>query len=359
MAAEILEHCKGKLIHVGKRHGEGDSSDRQQELMNTMIQAARQGKRVLRLKGGDPSLFGRLKEEVDALTKDGWPFRVLPGIPWICSAPLRHGIYLTERELTRHFQVATGTEIDGKTFDGRDLDPEKGPVYFFMAIKKIHEIVTGLMNRGYRADTPCAVFREDPGEEGIVRSTLDGIEVAMERSKLHPPALFMVGDPARKDLAFRSPPGPLEGLRILLPGTPKTQKVLSDAILDQGGIPVPITVFELKTEKKEAHQWMSRIEEFDWLILSSASAVECLLELMDHFDLDLRCLPHIAVSGPSATKALKAVGLYPDYQPDSYTSRDLGEGMLKHLDIQHQKVLIPRSSASQSPLPNILEDAGA
>jgi len=359
MASEILEYCKGERVHVGKRHGQGSSAVRQAEIINTMVDGARRGKKVVRLKGGDPSVFGRLKEELDALTSEGWPFRIFPGIPWICSAPLRHGIYLTERELTRHFQVATGTEIEGKTFDGRDLDPEKGPVYFFMAIKKIPEIVTGLLKRGYRPDTPCSVFREDPGEKGILRATLESVVKAMAETELQPPALFLVGEPARADLAFQSPKGALEGLRILLPGTLKTQKVLSEAILDQGGIPIPLTVFELQTEKENAREWLDRLESFDWLVLSSASAVECLCELMAHFGVDHRRLPHIAVSGPSATRALKAVGLYPDYQPSSYTSRDLGEGMLKHLDIRDQKVLIPRSSASQSPLPNILEDAGA
>jgi uroporphyrinogen III methyltransferase / synthase len=359
MAPEVLHHCSGHFHHVGKRFGQGNTKERQKHLIETMVRGARRGERVLRLKGGDPSLFGRLKEELDALSQEGWPFRVLPGIPWICSAPLRHGIFLTEREQTRHFQVATGTEIEGKTFDGRDLDPEKGPVYFFMAIHKIPEIVSGLIKRGYRADTPCAVFREDPDEQSIIRSTLEGIEEAMAQSNLKPPALFLVGEPARADLAFQSPKGSLDGLKILTPGTPKTQKVLSQAILDQGGIPIPLTVFELKAEKEGAKAWLDRLDDFDWLVLSSASAVQCLLELLHHFEIDLRRLPSLAVSGPSAARALKAVGLLADYQPSSYTSRDLGEGMLKQLDIKDQKVLIPRSSASKSPLPNILEDAGA
>lgn len=359
MSSEILNHCPGKLVHVGKRYGEGRSDERQRDIIDKMVDGARRGQRVVRLKGGDPSVFGRLKEEIDALASEGWPFRVFPGIPWICSAPLRHGIYLTERDLTRHFQVATGTEIEGKTFDGRDLDPEKGPVYFFMAVRKIPEIVEGLIARGYKRETPCAIFREDPGEEGIVRSTLKNIETDLAKSTLRPPAIFLVGEPARESLAFSSPKGALEGLRILLPGTVKTQKALTESILDLGGIPIPLTVFELKTEKGSAKDWIGRVEEFDWIVLSSASAVECLLEILRYFKIDLRSLPHIAVSGPSASKALKSIGLYPDYQPNSYTSRDLGEGMLKQLDMKDQKVLIPRSSASKSPLPNILEDAGA
>lgn len=359
MAPEILTHVRGSLVNVGKRYNDKNPGQRQRDIISHLLTHSRKGQRVVRLKGGDPSLFGRLSEEIDALVEHGLSFRVLPGIPWLCSAPLRHGIYLTERQNVRHFQVATGTEIEGKSFDGRDLDPEKGPIYFFMAVTKLPSIVEGLIERGYKADAPCAVLREDAGEDNIVRGTLSTIVETMSKAKLKPPALFIVGDAADSSRAFTPPKAPLHGQRILLPGTERTRRALSESIVELGGTPIPLEVFELRPAHSEAKVWLKTLSDMDWIVLSSGSAVDVLLELLKDNNIDLRHLPRLAVSGPSAAKALKKAGLIADYQPQSYTSRDLGEGMLKTLDIKNQKVLIPRSSASVSPLPTILEDAGA
>jgi uroporphyrinogen III methyltransferase/synthase len=359
LAPEILKEAKGILKNVGKRFGQGNPGERQRDIIRHLLNYSRKGFKVVRLKGGDPSLFGRLSEEVDALIDHDIPFTVLPGIPWLCSAPIRHGIYLTERQNVRHFQVATGTEIEGKAFDGRDLDPEKGPIYFFMAVSKLPTIVEGLGSRGFAPDTPCAVLREDPGEEHIVRSTLGSIVDVFSKAKFTPPALFIVGQAADPTKGFTPPRGPLHQQRILLPGTERTRRQLSDAILHLGGTPIHLPAFELCPVRSSERDWVHHISEFDWIVLSSGSAVDVLLDILMEENVDLRKLPNIAVSGPSAAKALQHVGIVPDYIPQSYTSRDLGEGMLRQLNIKDQKVLIPRSSASVSPLPTILEDAGA
>jgi uroporphyrinogen III methyltransferase / synthase len=358
LAPEILEHCKGQLVNVGKRFSDHAPGESQRQIVEKMLHYSRRGSRVVRLKGGDPSLFGRLSEEVDALIAHQIPFKVCPGIPWLCSAPLRHGIYLTERQNIRHFQVATGTEIEGKAFDGRDLDPEKGPIYFFMAVRKLDSIVEGLIQRGYAAHTPCAVLREDAGPENIVRAPLHSIAEKLASSSLKPPALFIVGDATDPQKAFTPPAGPLAGCRVLIPGTDGTRDALAQTITELGGVPVPLRVFDLKPVR-ENRAWVHQLATYHWLLLSSGSAVEVLLQILKEEKIDLRSLPKIAVSGPSASKALQKVGLFPDYQPDTYTSRALGEGMLKKLPIKDQRVLIPRSSASQSALPNILEEAGA
>lgn len=353
--AEILGHAQGELQHVGKRYDDPRPGERQAQIIALLKNQARRMKKVVRLKGGDPSVFGRLSEELEALIELDIPFRVLPGIPWLCSAPLRHGIYLTERQSIRHFQVATGTEIEGKTFDGRDLDPEKGPVYFFMAMRKIPTIVEGLIKRGYEPNTPCAVFREEHG--AIRRATLATVEWILEDQPLKPPALLLVGDAADPTRAFTPPRRSLDGCRVLIPGTPSTREALAPRLRDLGAEVLPLEVFKL--EANHGADWVETIPDYDWVVLSSASAVDVLFELMDAANIDLRRLPHLAVSGPSAAKALKARGLHTDYMPTTYTSRELGEGMLVNLSLKDQKVLIPRSTASRSPLPTILEDAGA
>jgi uroporphyrinogen III methyltransferase/synthase len=314
---------------------------------------------VVRLKGGDPSLFGRLSEEVEALFEHELPFRVLPGIPWICTAPLRHGIYLTERRHIRHFQVATGTEIEGKAFECQDLDPEKGPVYFFMAIRKIPEISAALLQKGYDSETPCAALNENGGEENIVRGTLANISERMKNSELKPPALFIVGDAVRSDRGFSKPKRPLKGIRVLTTGTDSTRDALGQQLSDLGATPVHLKTFDLEPDLQSAKTWVPLVSKSQWILLSSASAVAVFLDVLKRFGVDLRSLPKLGVSGPAAANALVKAGLVADFLPEIYTSEALAEGLIESEDLKGQQVLIPRSSASTSPLPTMLQDAGA
>jgi len=357
MHKEILQHAHGEVVNVGKRYGEGKAMERQANLVQIMLDSARCGKQVIRLKGGDPSLFGRLSEEIGPLNDHHLLFRILPGIPWICSAPIRHGIYLTNREQVRHFQVATGTEIEGKTFQSQELDPVRGPIYFFMALNKLETIAKGLIERGYSPDTPSVVFREDSGPESIVRGTLKDIDANLKASKLQPPGLLLVGESAALDKTFTPSRGPLYGKRILCPGSESSRQKLTQLIEALGGLALPLEVFKLQTSSKV--NWLTTIQNHDYLILASGSAVHLLLQLLKAHRIDLRLLPKIAVSGPSAATALKEHGLYPDFMPDTFTSEALALQLIKARDVHAKKILVARSDASRSPLPQLLCDAGA
>jgi uroporphyrinogen III methyltransferase/synthase len=312
---------------------------------------------VVRLKGGDPSLFGRLSEEIGPLHQHNLLFKVLPGIPWICSAPIRHGIYLTNRQEVRHFQVATGTEIEGKAFNTRDLDPSRGPIYFFMSLNKLGSIVSGLIESGYDPNTPCAIFREDPGEENIIQGNLSRIEENLKNSQLTPPGIFLVGISADRDHRFSFSEGPLSGKRILCPGSESSRSRLSSFIQALGGLAIPIEVFKL--QQTSSTSWLQKLSDFDYLVLASGSAVEIMIQLLKQHNIDLRKLPPIAVSGPSAAKALKAHGLYPDFMANTFTSESLGLELIRDRHLENKNILVARSDASKSPLPNMLKEAGA
>lgn len=354
---EILSHAKGEVINVGKRYSDGNAKEAQTHLVKVMLDATRAGKKVVRLKGGDPSLFGRLSEELSPLYEHALLFKVLPGIPWICSAPIRHGIYLTSREETRHFQVATGTEVEGKTFDSKDLDPTRGPIYFFMALNKIGSITKGLIEKGYAESTPCAVFREDAGSENIVRGTLKTIEANLKSAKLKPPGLLLVGESAAEEKAFNQSQGPLAGKRVLCPGSEVSRLKLTHMVEALGGEALPLEVFKLT--QSDASSWIDTLKDMDYLVLASGSAVEILMSLLKKHEVDLRNLPSIVVSGPSAANTLKKHGLYSDFMPKTFTSEALANELIQARDIKNKKVLVARSDASRSPLPKILEDAGA
>ncbi len=358
--SEILSHCAGRLEYAGRRGGEGGAGERERHVAARIIEAADQGERVVRLKGGDPSLFGRLAGEIAALTAAGVDCRVLPGIPWLCSAPAAHGIFLTERRRVRHFHVATGTGEEGEIFDPRDFSRRgAAPIYFFMAAEKIGELARRLMAAGYPRATPAAVLRGTPGSENIVRGHLGDIKARLARSTLKPPALVLVGEAARAERAYKTGDGPLAGMRVLVPGTPGTRTTLTAKLEDLGARPYPIEVFRLLPSADRSWlRFFKTLGRRDWVVLSSESAAKFFLQALEEDNGDVRRLPKLAVSGPAVAAVLRRRGLRPDLMPEDYTSRALGKAMAA-LKWEGRRVMIPRSEASQSGLPRQLRALGA
>lgn len=352
---EILSYCSGKKIHVGKRAGEGRSGDKQRHILELVARAAREGERVVRLKGGDPSLFGRLQEEITALSQEKIAFKVYPGIPWLCSAPLQHGILLTERESVRHFHVATGTTSDGEAVDTRQFSKAGAPIYLFMATNKLADLSAGLIRDGYSPATPSAVFRAEPGENNIVRAPLCELAGAWAASGLGAPALVLIGDPSSGAGAFRSE-GILEGLRVLVPGTERTRRALLEPLAERGAWVMPLELFELRPNPDLS--WIDVLEAADWITFSSGSSVEIFAEQIRRAGFDARRLPKIAVSGPSCAEALAVLGIVPEMMSERHTSESLAEVMVAR-GVTGEQIVVTMSDASRSPLASRLELAGA
>lgn len=357
MSKEILEACQGEKIHVGKRHHEVNPGKKQLEIVERTLLSVRRGERVVRLKGGDPSLFARLSEELNALNAWGIHFRLLPGIPWLCSAPIKHGMYLTERDRIRHFHVSTGTTKDGDVFDCSELFSKNSTIYFFMATKKLAELVQGLRDTGYQKDTPAILLRDKAGEK--VEGTLENIVEKVHDSQLQPPALFVVGEAVANENRFQSGHGPLYGKRILITGSSRTQRKISEWTDRLDGQVIKVDSFSLEPMPVNELKWMRQLKTYDWLIFSSGSAVEFFLEALKKSNVDVRDLPKIAATGPSVAEVFNRVMIKVDFMPLVYTS----EACAKTLGIEHKlkgkKVLIPRSSASQSEMKAPLQAHGA
>ncbi|MBF0197007.1 MAG: uroporphyrinogen-III synthase [Planctomycetes bacterium] len=151
----------------------------------------------------------------------------------------------------------------------------------------------------------------------------------------------------------------LKGLRILTPGTERTQQALAKPIQKLGGQAIALKLFSLESVGPEKSQWCHTLANYQWLILASAAAVKALLEVFKREGVSTENLPSLAVSGPSVAEALHEAGLKASYMPLKYTSQDLAEGMVKDLDLENTPILVPRSSASKSKLPHILKEAGS
>ncbi len=231
--------ASAKAVYVGKRCGH--HSCRQPDICRWLADYARQGLRVVRLKGGDPGIFGRLAEEVQTFDRYSLPYRVVPGVSSLLAATTGTGMFLTRRHISRGFTVLTPRHAQ----DGQDVDPVYGPylkrpprpVVFFMAMARIGELVENLKKRGRLATEPAAVVwgASTPSQE-VVRGTLGDIEELVKNHDRELPGLFMVGETTVFSLNNKW--SALLGERILLICQPFLRPQLEAEILAYGGQPV-------------------------------------------------------------------------------------------------------------------------
>lgn len=279
-------------IFVGKRSGK--HSREQSEICDMLIRFARQGKRVVRLKGGDAGLYGRLAEEIDGLDALEIPHRVIPGVSSLSAATTGTGLLLTRRGTADRMQVISGHpgEVPGET------------LAVFMGIQSLGKTVARLLDEGKPPELPVSVvFNAGRDDQQIVSGALSNIV-----SKIGPtdaPGLVLVGETANEKFLYRSP-GALRGRRIWLTCSAAVQERAAQAVLDFGGVPVQQPLIELVPEKLPA------IGNCDWLIVTSPSAVRCLMTQID----DLRALPKILCCGTGTAKALAAFRIQADAMPE-------------------------------------------
>jgi len=308
-------------IYVGKR--QGAHSQPQSEINQLLCDYVRRGYRVVRLKGGDPSIFGRLAEEVEALESFGLASRVLPGISAMQVAAADTGILLTRRDVARGFAVMTPRQSGGGLVPvGADARAAL-PVVFYMAVAAAPALAAELLADGEDAATPCAlVFGAGSDQEQVVRATLCAVSGKLEtvdtaiRSL---PGLFVVGEIAR--YGFNQALGALGGRRILLTCSEDLMPKAVQAVQDFGGRPVvrPLIRLELLAEAAASVQ---RIDRFDWIALTSPAAVRCFQTLLRQERIDLRRVPEIMATGRGSARVLEANGLGCDLYPSADASAD-------------------------------------
>ncbi len=319
----VLAHLPetAQRVYVGKR--QGAHSQPQEDINRLLCDHVRRGRRVVRLKGGDPSIFGRLAEEVEALEAFGLAARVLPGISAMQVSAADTGILLTRRDVARGFAVMTPRQSGGALVSV-DADSRAAlPVVFYMAVAAAPAIATELLADGAGAATPCAlVFGAGSDQEQVVRATLGTLSGALEsvdaaiRSL---PGLFIVGEIAR--YGFNTALGALGGRRILLTCSDDLMPKAVQAVQDHGGRPVVLPLIRLEV-LPEAAASLHQIDKFDWIALTSPAAVRCFQSLLRQERIDLRRVPRIMATGRGSARALEEIGLACDLYPESDPSAD-------------------------------------
>ena len=282
-----------RKVFVGKRSGQHSSS--QNEICDRLVAFARQGKRVVRLKGGDPGLYGRLAEEIDALDALQLPYRVIPGVSSLNTATTGTGLLLTRRGTADRFRVLTAKTADGGS--GETLA-------VFMGIQSLEETTARLLTEGFSPELPVSVVFDAGGpQQQIISASLSTIAAQIGPTSL--PGLILIGETADPKFLYRQH-GALRGKRVWLTCSRDVQPRAAQAVLDFGGVPVQQPLIELVPEKLPA------LQNHDWLILTSPSAVRCLLTQLG----DVRGLPKILCCGEGTAATLAQFRIRADAMPD-------------------------------------------
>lgn len=366
ISGSILNEARldAELIYAGKRSSHHHMT---QDRINALLaQKAMSGKYVVRLKGGDPFVFGRGGEEALALRAHGIPFEIVPGVSSSYSVPAYAGIPVTHRGLASSFHVITGHEGAGKAEEALDystLAREEGTLVFLMGLKNLGRIAKRLMEHGKAEATPAAVIsRGTTAAQKRVTSDLAHIAEAAAENGIQAPAITVIGDVAALsgELDWFGGEKLLAGKRVLVTGTRYMAKELTRALEPLGAETVAVSVIESRPLwSEELAQVLKGIKQYQWLVFTSGNGVELFFRLMRREGIDLRCLMHMkfAAIGRKTAEVLKEHGFLCDFVPAGFSGADLAREWIPMLG-KEERVLLMRAKEGSRVLPEKLQEAG-
>jgi len=352
-------------IYVGKTRGCHHTP--QAEINALLVEKARAGRVVARLKGGDPYVFGRGGEEAQYLAAEGVPFEVVPGVTAGFAAAAYAGIPLTHRDFTTSLGLVTGHEDPAKkmsSLDWEKLATGVGTLVFYMGMANLPLIAGKLMAHGRSPKTPVAIVRwATTSRQQTLVATLGDVVEKVGAVGIKPPAVIIVGEVVglREELRWFDN-RPLFGRRVLVTRTAEQAGSFVALLEAQGAEAIACPVIEVVAPPS----WdafdaeICRLAETDLLILTSANGVEAFFARLAAMGRDLRALHGVTVVavGPKTAAAIEARGLRPDLVPADYRAEGVVE-LLKARGVRGQRVLYPRAELARDLIPQELAAAGA
>lgn len=345
-----------EVIYAGKRAGHHTLS--QDQINELLLDKALEGRRVVRLKGGDPFLFGRGGEELELLCRYGVPYEIVPGITSAVAVPAYAGIPVTHRDFCSGVHIITGHRRKDHTYDidFEGLVKSGGTIIFLMGISSLPVLMDGLMGAGMDPHTPAAVIEKGTtADQRIISSDVAGLQAAAEEQGAGMPAVIVVGEVTKlaADFAWRHDL-PLSGIRAVVTRPRELGSVLSEKLRAKGA-----EVIELPAISIEPLKNTSKIDKaiediakgaYNWLVLTSPSGVRVFFDmLMRSHDIRILAGCRIACLGSGTEKELAKYGLRADFVPDEYSGRALGRGLAGLLK-PRERVLIARASIGNEEL---------
>jgi uroporphyrinogen III methyltransferase/synthase len=363
----LLEHAplSAERIYAGKSGSKHTLE--QAEINSLLVKKGRQGKTVVRLKGGDPFVLGRGGEEAEALYRACIPFQVVPGITSAVAVPAYAGIPVTHRGLSSSFAVVTGHEDPAKRSSSirwNKLATAADTLIFLMGVGNLSGITRKLIDHGRSPGTPVAVIRDgtQPGQVTLT-GTLADIAAKVRQARLGPPAVIVVGDVVRlRDKLRWFDNRPLSGKRVLVTRPAVQSTRLEKLLLERGALPVRLPVIEIQPESGNAKldRAIKRIKSYEWLIFTSINGVKAFFSRLEQLGMDSRRLAgvKIAAIGPATSGELLQQGIKPDYIPGEFTSAGLLAGLGKK-NIRAKRFLLARADIADKELSEGLIRLGA
>jgi uroporphyrinogen III methyltransferase/synthase len=369
--AQVLNYInhKAEFIYAGKRGGHHTMT--QEEINSAIVDRAKEGKIVCRLKGGDPFVFGRGGEEAEVLSKEEIEFEVVPGISSAVAAPAYAGIPLTHRKYSSSFAVVPGYEDvtkEGSSIDWTKLATGVGTIVFLMTVKNLPSVCERLIENGRDPGTPVAVIRWGTRpEQTTLESTLKNISQLVKERDIRPPAVMIIGDVVRLRKALRwYEKKPLFGQRILVT---REHAGNFERLAELGAeiIEFPTIKVVPPSDWRQLDYAIEKIESYNWLIFTSVNGVKYFFRRFFDKNRDIRDMKGLKICtvGSRTALAVRQYGIRVDMIPEAFNaeglieafSSDRGTEGAEH-GLRGLRILLPRAEVAREVFPEKVRESG-
>jgi uroporphyrinogen III methyltransferase / synthase len=353
-----LAPAHAEKIYVGKKRATHEHT--QEEISDIMIDRAQRGLTVVRLKGGDPFIFGRGGEEMEALAAAGVPFEIVPGVTTPLGIAAYTGVPLTHREHSSTVTFVTGHKVEA--IDWAKIGASE-TIVLFMGLVNFPAIARALIETGRHPGTPAMAVRwaTRPDQETIV-GTLENLAQRISGASLKPPATIVIGEVvALRDKFNWYERLPLFGQRIVITRDRSQSAELSDPLESLGAEALLLPAIEIRepSDFKPLDDAIASLASYDWLIFTSANGVRYFMDRLDKSPHDLRSLKaRICAIGPATKAAVEALHLKVDLMPREYVAESLVEAFANET-LQFRRILLPRAAVARDLVPRELSRRGA
>jgi uroporphyrinogen III methyltransferase/synthase len=353
-----LAPVHAERVYVGKKRAVHEAT--QEEITATLIERARRGETVVRLKGGDPFIFGRGGEEMEALTAAGIPFEIVPGVTTPLGLAAYSGVPLTHREHTSAVTFVTGHSVGA--IDWSKVGASE-TIVVFMGLVNFPAIAGELIKHGRSPATPAMAVRwATRPDQQTITGTLEDLPARIEEAGMKPPATIVIGEVVALRERFNwFEKLPLFGQRIVVTRDRRQSSMLAEPLEALGAEILFVPVIEIAdpAESSSLEQAVHNLASYDWLIFTSVNGVRHFVEALDRSDRDLRSLrAKLCAIGPATRAAVEALHLRVDVMPEEYVAESLVEALAGE-DLQGKRILLPRAAVARDLVPMTLRERGA
>ncbi len=353
-----LAPASAERVYVGKKRSAHEFS--QEEISGMLIERARRGLTVVRLKGGDPFIFGRGGEEIEALSAAGIPFEIVPGVTTPLGLAAYTGVPLTHREHTSAVTFVTGHNVEA--IDWSKIGAAE-TIVLFMGLVNFPAIAQELIARGRSAKTPAMAVRwATRPDQQTITGTLEDLPRKLADAGMKPPATIVIGEVvALRDRFSWYEKLPLFGQRIVVTRDRRQAMELAEPIEALGGEALLLPVIEIREAADPAplDHAITQLNSYEWLIFTSVNGVKYFLDRLDRSAVDLRSLKaKICAIGPATKAAVEALHLKVDKMPEEYVAESLLKAFASE-DLNWRRILLPRAAVARDLVPMEMRRRGA